>query len=96
MTMNGGSLRKAINTPFSRPKPKPVNNAAGTPSQPHPGISEAISAAIAEAASTDPTDRSMPPVRMTKVMPAPSTVLMAACWATMEMFCPLKKRPSVR
>ena len=73
-----------------------MNSAAGTPSQPQPGISDAMSAAMAEAASTDPTDRSMPPVRMTKVMPAPSTVLIAACWATMEMFCPLKKRWPVR
>ena len=28
-------------------------------------------------ASTEPTERSMPPVRITKVMPAASTVLMA-------------------
>ena len=65
------------------------------PSRPQPGISEAISAAIAEAARIEPTDRSMPPVRMTKVMPAASTVLIEACWATIEMFCAVKKRPSV-
>ena len=51
---------------------------------------------MAEAARIEPTDRSMPPVRMTKVMPAASTVLIAACCATIEMFCGVKKRPSDR
>jgi hypothetical protein len=58
-------------------------------------MSEAISAAIAAVARIEPTERSMPPVRMTKVMPAASTVLIAACWATIETFWPVKKRPSV-
>ena len=30
-----------------------------------------------QSASTEPTERSMPPVRMTKVMPEASTVLIA-------------------
>src|ERR1700751_2983408 len=44
----------------------------------------------------EPTDRSMPPVRMTNVMPAASTVLIEACAATMERFRRLMKRPSVK
>ena len=43
-----------------------------------------------------PTDRSMPPVRMTKVMPAPSTVLIAACCATMDRFWDDRNRPAPR
>jgi predicted ABC-type sugar transport system permease subunit len=56
----------------------------------------AVLTAIAEAARMEPTERSMPPVIMTKVMPAASTVLTAACCSTMPRFWPLKKRPSDR
>ena len=55
---------------------------------------DARSAVTAAAESTEPTDRSMPPVRMTKVMPAASTTLIDACCATIETFCRLKN-PSV-
>jgi hypothetical protein len=71
-------------------------SAAGMPSRPQSGISEAIRPAMAEAARIEPTERSMPPVRMTKVMPAASTVLIEACWVTIEMFCAVKNRPSLR
>ena len=94
VTMNGGSPPKATRLPFIRPKNSPVSSAAGTPSRPQPGISETISAAIAEAASMLPTERSMPPVRITKVMPAPSTQLIAACCATIDRFCAVRNRPS--
>ena len=41
---------------------------------------------MAAAARIDPTDKSMPPVRITKVMPAARTVLIDACWATIDRF----------
>ena len=96
VTMNGGSPTNAISAPLRKPKNRPVISAAGTPSRPQPAISEQITAAMAEAARIEPTDRSMPPVRMTKVMPAASTVLIEACWATIEMFCGVKNRPPDR
>ena len=96
VTMNGGSPTKAIRAPLRKPKNRPVIRPAGMPSRPQPGISETITAAMAEAARIEPTDRSMPPVRMTKVMPAASTVLIEACCATIEMFCGVKNRPSDR
>ena len=46
---------------------------------------------MAEAAKMEPTERSMPAVRMTKVMPAASTVLIAACCSTIEALVRLKK-----
>ena len=52
------------------------------PSRARPGTSETITAAMAEAASIAPTERSMPPVRITNVMPAASTMLIDACCAT--------------
>ena len=96
VTMNGGRPTKAIRAPLRKPKNRPVISAAGMPSSPQPAISEQITAAIADAARIEPTDRSMPPVRMTKVMPAASTVLIDACCATIEMFCGVKNRPSDR
>ena len=96
VTMNGGSPTNEIRAPFRKPKNRPVSRPAGMPNRPQPGISEQITAAMAEAASIEPTDRSMPPVRMTKVMPAASTVLIAACCATIETFCGVKNRPSDR
>ena len=70
----------------------PQRGAAGMPSRPQPGIFDTMTAAIAETARIEPTDRSMPPVRITMVIPAASTVLIDACCMTIEMFCRLKKR----
>ncbi|ESY06809.1 hypothetical protein X753_13030 [Mesorhizobium sp. LNJC399B00] len=66
--------------------------AAGTPSSPQSGTSDTITATIAEAASIEPTDRSIPPVRMTKVMPAASTMLIDDCCMTISKLVWVKKR----
>ena len=96
VTINGGSFPNAISPPLISPNPSPVSSAAGSPSQPHPSMNDASSAAIADAAKIDPTEISIPPVRMTNVIPAASTVLIAACWSTMPMFCDVKKRWSLK
>ena len=96
VTMKGGRLTQAIKAPLRKPKNRPVSSAAGMPSSPQPGMSEAITPAIEAAARIEPTERSMPPVRMTKVMPAASTVLIEACWATIDMFWAVKNRPPAR
>ncbi len=95
VTMKGGSLKPAIRPPLIAPQTRPVTSPAGRPSQPsqsEPGSLETTSATIAAAARIEPTERSMPEVRMTKVMPAASTTLIDACWAMMEMFWSEKKR----
>ncbi|MCY1418153.1 hypothetical protein D9M71_337040 [compost metagenome] len=48
------------------------NNAAGNTLQPQPSI--ATLTADAARASTEPTDRSIPPIIRTKVMPTASTI----------------------
>ncbi len=96
VTMKGGRRKSAIKAPFMTPKTRPVSTAAGSQSSPRSGSFETISPAIAAAARMEPTERSMPPVRITKVMPAASTVLTAACCSTMPRFWPVKKRPSDR
>ena len=55
-----------------------------------------IRADMAATARMDPTDRSMPPVRMTKVMPVASTVLMEASWATTGRLAEVRKRPAAK
>ena len=71
VTMIGGSPSHAIRLPFSRPMAKPSpsasSNASGSPS---PASSDST-ATNPDSASTGPIDRSMPPVMMTKVIPAP-------------------------
>ncbi len=52
--------------------------------QPGAALSDICMPSTAETASTEPTDKSMPAVRMTKVMPAASTRLMAT-WRRMFM-----------
>ena len=49
---------------------------------------------MAETARIEPTDRSMPPVRITKVMPVASTVLIEASCATTGRFCCVRNRPA--
>ncbi len=46
-----------------------------------------MTATIAAKARIDPTERSMPEVRMTNVIPAASTTLIEACCMTMDRFC---------
>src|ERR1700722_6704638 len=79
VTMNGGSRMNAIMPPLIKPSTPPANSAATTPNMPQPGASDTISATIADAASTAPTERLMPPERITNVIPAASTVLIEAC-----------------
>ena len=86
VTMKGGRRAKAIRTPLTSPRPSPISKATGTPSMPQSGILDPRIATIAAAARIEPTDRSMPPVRITKVMPAASTVLIDACCATIDKF----------
>ncbi|MNT13454.1 hypothetical protein D3C72_1484250 [compost metagenome] len=91
VTMNGGSFMKAISAPLTSPNSNPHSSAAGTLSAASCGISETSIATTADTDRIDPTDRSMPPVRITNVMPAASTRLIDACWAMIDRFCRLAK-----
>ena len=96
VTMKGGNPIPAINAPLATPNTAPVIRPAKTASMPNEGSFDTISATMAATARMEPTERSIPPVRMTKVMPAASTVLIAACWATTDRFCPDMKRPLLK
>lgn len=93
VTMKGGSFSQAMMAPLRKPQARPAAIAAGTPSMPRSGTSETMTAIMAEAARMEPTERSMPPVRMTKVMPAASTVLIDACCMTIDRLLTERNRP---
>ena len=50
-------------------------------------ISRVLAAIIVDSATTDPTDRSMPPVRITKVMPTASTIRNALSISRLSTTC---------
>ena len=85
VAIKGGTLRRLIKTPVNNPHtvPKPsetVRNTirlAITPGS--PSFRQISAAKMLASAATAPTERSMPPVRMTKVMPVEIRPLIATC-----------------
>ena len=63
--------------PLSRPHSSPAMMKAGSASQGMASGSENFMPITAETASIEPTERSIPAVRITKVIPAASTRLIA-------------------
>ena len=72
--MKGWTSKYSMTRPIITPSRGPTTSTAPTAS----GIGQPALSAVAritvDSATTDPTDRSMPPVRMTKVMPTASTI----------------------
>ena len=87
--MSGGILALATKKPFRQPQAAPLTSAIRMPTiaapAPSPMASMALAATTLENTSTDPTDRSMPEVMMTNVMPMPST-------AQTETFCAISEK----
>ena len=86
------STTKPLIAPHSEPTPMQPTSASGTETMNGKSLSVMISApTTVQSASTDPTERSMPPVRMTKVMPEARTVLMAIWTKILRKFSALTK-----
>ena len=90
VTISGGILALATRKPLSVPQAMPTIRAArmprkATPQPSPPTASMTLAATTEENTSTEPTDRSMPEVMMTKVMPTPST-------AQTAMFCEISEK----
>src|SRR5262249_18141580 len=79
---NGGTRPQATISPFPRPQAMPVaspaSTAAGTPAPARNAIPSEMLASV----STEPTERSMPPPRITKVIPTARTIS-TADWSRM-------------
>ncbi len=90
VTMSGGTFARATKNPLTRPHASPQAMATRAPTMAEPQPWPPPTAAIALSATTPlktrtlPTERSMPPVMMTKVIPTPRT-------ARMEVFCTIPR-----
>ena len=69
VTMIGGSSRQATSAPLTRPTSSPAPSAVASEAGKGQPASSEKTATSPASASTGPTDRSMPPVMITKVMP---------------------------
>ena len=90
VTISGGIFALAIRNPFSDPQTMPETRAArmpipATPQPSPPTASITFAATTEENTSTEPIDRSMPEVMITKVMPTPRT-------AQTAMFCEISEK----
>jgi hypothetical protein len=73
VTMKSGSRRRAIMTPFRKPQKTPTARPANMlPAVPYPALPAAT---MLERPAIDPTERSIPFVMITKVMPTAMTAL---------------------
>ena len=74
--MNGGSLAFAMRLPLTMPTRAPAASAASSPSgSGRPRVTETRPATTEQKVMAVPTDRSMPPVMITRVTPTASTPL---------------------
>ena len=92
VAMKGGSFRRetmtALAAPKSAPTPRPTTTAAGQGTPPP-------TSATSVTPTSDmmpPTERSMPPVRMTRVMPKATTERMAAWDMTFSRLATVAKK----
>ena len=87
VTMNGGSFRRVISAPLSRPQavptPKPSSSASGPG---RPGSVPSLAITIDDRTMIAPTERSMPAVRMTSVWAMPSVPTTITCWTISDRF----------
>ena len=99
--MKEGSFHCSHTHPLIAPQAAPVpmqpRRASGTESRAGMLLSVMISApTTVHSARTEPTERSMPPVRITNVMPDAKTVLIAICTNIFKKFSGVAKYGAVR
>jgi hypothetical protein len=89
VTTKGWMRALAITSPLTRPSsaavPTPPSSATAVP------LPASFAATIPATASSAPTDRSIPPVRMTKVIPSATRPSMLFCRSTLSRFSGVPK-----
>ena len=90
MTISGGTFATATSTPLTAPHAMPLRMAApipttATPDPLPPIASITLAATTDENTNTEPTDRSMPEVMITNVIPTPNTAQTAT-------FCEIREK----
>ena len=93
MTMNGAMRARPIRTPLSRPMaPHTASGRAIAVTEPH---CAPYAVRTQASAKTEPTERSMPPLMMTKVIPIAISTRYELSRATFRTFCgPAKLLPN--
>ncbi len=88
VTTNGGTLNREIVIPVNEPQTAPTASDARIPTKTpeSPKFLAHIAAANPASARTDPTERSMPPVRITNVIPTARTPVIAMLSPTLRRF----------
>jgi hypothetical protein len=89
--MKEGTFQKLETNPFTNPQTMPTITLTATAAAIATGIGNdslfsARPATIAHSAITDPTDKSMPPMRITKVIPVAMMRLIVICVSMLVMF----------
>ena len=92
VAMNGWMRKWWIINPTSSPRHDPVSSTTGIAAAAGQPAAISFAAIIVESATTAPTDRSMPPVRITNVMPTASTTrwellirMLASTWPVTKL-----------
>lgn len=90
---NGGTRSRATSAPLTMPRPSPAPTPSAIATSGLPGFAPVTSDAprMPHTASSEPTDRSMPPVRITKVWPMARMPLMLAWRSTLMMLSGVRK-----
>jgi hypothetical protein len=71
VAMNGGKPMRVTNKPLNAPQIAPTTTPPSMPIGTGTPAFTSIAAATPDSASTDPTDKSIPPVMITHVAPIP-------------------------
>ena len=89
--MNGGRRPSAITSPLASPHAAPTASAAPTAAGAGQPAFNAAASTTPENATSDPTERSIPPDTMTNVMPTATIALMEVCSITFNAFETVRK-----
>ena len=103
VAMNGGMRVYAMRLPLTSPASAPVARPAAIGTTTGRSVSDGntarafavcarLAAIIADSATTEPDDRSMPPVRITCVTPMASRPMIETCSTMTSRRCPLNRK----
>ena len=86
VTINGCSFPLDISTPFKAPTTNPTIKATGIAIIESTPLASIIAATAPENPKIEPTDKSIPPVSITKVIPVAITALIEVCLRMLSIF----------
>ena len=84
VTINGGNPPQLMRAPLTMPQPAPTASARRSATGSGWPACSAVPSTTPESATIDPTERSIPPERMTNVIPTATIALMLVCCATLS------------